>query len=159
MASPIYEFQLSVYYQAEGKKGGRESKSFFIDNITKFAILGGAKRTIRNDGSNGIGDAELMAEFYQAKQFHNLILTKDLDLETFTLYKIYEKQIPFEFSFAVRSLNVDSRFRFLQLKSKTARIIKPPSTEDQGETLNIKYSSPEVFYLYAYDKGLKSEKL
>ncbi len=152
-STPRYEFQFGV------KLGGSESKSLFSINVLRFAILGGSKRSIRRNGENNMGDAEVMSEFYQAKQFHNLVLTKELDIETFTYYKIYEKKLSFELYFAVRSLDMKSRFRFLQLKSSRARIIKPPSTGDEGETLNIQYSNPEVVYLYTSSTGLSREKL
>jgi hypothetical protein len=157
-STPIYEFQFGVKL-TEVKKGGSETKSLFTTNVIKFAILGGAKRTIRKGGEKGIGDADVMSEFYQAKQFHNLILTKELDIDTFTYYKIYDKKISFELYFAIRSLDMESRFRFLQLKSNKAQIIKPPSTDDEGETLNIKYANPEVVYLYTSSTGLGREKL
>lgn len=157
-STPRYEFQLSIVL-AEAKKGASENKSFFMDNIYRFAILGGAERSFRKNGEKNLGDADLMSEFYQAKQFHNLIVSKELDIESITLYKMYEKKLPFEFTFAVRSLDLKSRFRFLKLVSKRARIIKPPSMDDEGETLNIKYSNPEIIYWYASNTGMSNEKL
>jgi hypothetical protein len=156
--SPIYAFQLNVVL-TEVNKGVSETKVLHMNNVSKFAILGGAKRTITVGGDKGIGDADVMSEFYQAKQFHNLILTKELDFDTFTLYRIYDKKLTFQFSFLVKSLTAESRFRILELSANKARILKPPSTEDEGETLNIQYSNPQVLYWYGTGKDVKAEKL
>lgn len=154
----LYEFQMAVR-MAEVVKGARELKTHFVNSIFRFAILGGAKRSIRRNGENNIGDADLMSEFYQAKQFNTLIVSKDLDFDSFLFQKIYDKHLSFEFSFMVRTLNPESRFKILQLDAKNARVIKPPATEGDGETLNIKYSSPQVIYWHSDALGVRAEKL
>lgn len=61
--------------------------------------------------------------------------------------------------FVVRSLSPESRFRHLRLVGKKARIAKRPSNFDSGDTLNIKYSDPQVFYRQANEVGMTKEKL
>jgi len=154
---PLYDFQMTVSL-TEVKKGVSETKSYFTE-IEKFAIFGGSKRTFRKNGENGLGDADIMAEFYQAKQFHNLIVTRQLDQLSAVFRRIYDRQLAFEFNFVVRSLSFESRFRHLQLVTKKARITKPPSNYDGGDTLNIKYSDPEVFYWQGDPHNIFREKL
>jgi hypothetical protein len=153
----LYDFQMTVTL-ADVKKGGSGPASYFTE-IEKFAVFGGSKRTIRKNGENGIGDADIMSEFYQAKQFHNLIVTRQLDQMSAVFRWIYDQQLRFGFNFVVRSLSPESRFRHLQLVSKKARITKPPSNFGSGDTLNIKYSDPQVFYWQANEAGMTKEKL
>lgn len=153
----IYEFQMS-FTVTEGKNGTQKKSSYFTE-IEKFAVLGGSKRTIRKNGENGIGDADIMAEFYQSKQFLNLIVTKPLNLESLTFQRIYDRQLSFDFVLLVRSLELQSRFRFIQLNAEKARITKPPTTNDEGDTLNIKYSNPQVFYWYTNAASVVFEKI
>jgi hypothetical protein len=155
--NPIYSFQM-IFTVTENKKGGQEMTSYSTE-IEKFAVLGGSKRTIRKNGENGIGDADIMSEFYQAKQFHNLIVTRQVDPVSAVFRRIYDRQLSFEFNFTVKSLTPESRFRHLQLVTKKARITKPPSNYEGGDTLNIKYSEPQVFYWQANDAELVKEKL
>jgi len=149
----LYDFQMTVTVNEVN-----ETRSYFTD-IEKFAIFGGSKRTIRKYGENGIGDADIMSEFYQAKQFQNLIVTRQLDPVSLVFRRLYDRQIHFEFNFVVRSLSPDSRFRHLQLTTKKARIIKPPSTNDEGDTLSIKYSDPQVFYWHTENVSVVKEKI
>jgi hypothetical protein len=153
----LYEFQMS--FTLTERKNGANNKSHYFTEIEKFAVLGGLKRTMRKNGENGIGDADMMAEFYQAKQFLNLIVTKPLDLESLTFQRIYDRQLSFDFAFQVRSLALESRFRFIQLNAEKARITKPPSISDEGDTLNIKYSNPQVIYWYATDTSIVHERI
>lgn len=155
--TPIYEFQMS--FAVMDGKNGANNKSHYFTEIEKFAVFGGLKRTMRKNGENGIGDADMMVEFYQAKQFLNLIVTKPLNLESLTLQRIYDRGLSFDFAFQVRSLALESRFRFIQLNAEKARIIKPPSTDDEGDTLNIKYSNPKVIYWYAKANSIVHEKI
>ena len=136
--TPLYNFQISVTV-TEVKKGAKVT-NFYFTEIEKFAVLGGSKRTIKKNGENGIGDADIMAEFHQAKHFHNLVFTKQLNLESLTFQRIYDRKLSFDFVLVVRSLSLQSRFRFLQLKAKKARIVKRSLTNYEGDTLNIKYS-------------------
>ena len=101
----------------------------------------------------------MMAEFYQSKQFLNLIVTMPLTLESLTFQRIYDRRLSFDFAFQVRSLALDSRFRFIQLNAEKARITKPPSIDSEGDTLNIKYSNPQVFYWYANAAKVVFEKI
>jgi hypothetical protein len=142
----------------EAGQGGQETKVHYVDSIYKFAILGGSKRSFTSFGEDK-GDAEVMSEFYQAKQFHNLIISKGFGFDTFMFQKIYDKHLSFEFTFMVSNVNPDARFRILQLDAKRARIIKPPAGDGAGETLNIKYSSPQVIYWYKDALGTRNEKL
>lgn len=154
--NPIYSFQMifTVYDVNDGAK----QMTTYSTEIEKFAVLGGSKRTIRANGEYGIGDADIMSEFYQAKQFHNLIVTRQVDQLSAVFRRIYDRKLSFDFSFTVRSLEPESRFRHLQLVSKKARITKPPSDFD-GDTLNIKYSAPQVFYFQANESDVVKEKL
>jgi hypothetical protein len=154
---PLYSFQM-IFMVTENNKGGRETKRYSTE-IEKFAVFGGLKRTIRKRGENGIGDADLMAEFYQAKQFHNLIVTKPSDPISLVFRRIYDRKLHFAFKFTVKSLSPESRFRNLQLVTKKAYMVKPPSPDDEGDTLNIKYSEPRVFYWHESDSELKGEKI
>jgi len=154
---PLYNFQMTVTL-TEVQKGVSETNSYFTE-IEQFAVFGGLARTIRRNGENGIGDADIMVEFYQAKQFRNLIVTRDSDSTSIVFRRIYDKKLSFEFNFVVRSLSPTSRFRHLQLVTKKARIIKPPSPAEGGDTLNIKYSDPQVFYWHATDESMVKEKV
>lgn len=153
----LYEFQMS--FTVTQSKNGAHNKSNYLTDIEKFAVLGGSKRTIRKNGENEIGDADIMAEFYQAKQFLNLIVTKPLNLESLTLQRVYERGLSFDFVLQVKSLEPQSRFRFIQLNAEKARITKPPATSLDGDTLNIKYSKPQVFYWYANASSVVFEKI
>ena len=153
----LYEFQMS-FTVTEGKNGAHNKSNYFTE-LEKFAVLGGSKRTMRKNGENGIGDADMMAEFYQAKQFLNLIVTKPLDLDSIAFQRIYDRKLSFDFVLQVRSLSQDSRFRFIQLNAEKARITKPPSIDYEGDTLNIKYSNPQVFYWYANATSVVHEKI
>lgn len=152
----LYSFQMMFKVNADQKSGLEITE--FSTEIEKFAVLGGLKRTIRQNGENGIGDADIMAEFYQAKQFNTLIVTRAIDPLSALFRKIYDRKLSFEFSLTVKSLEPESRFRQLQLVTKKARITKPPSNYD-GDTLSIKYSSPQVFYSHAGSTNLVKEKL
>jgi hypothetical protein len=143
-SSPLYEFQLMVTV-TEKKKAGSESLSF-TTGLEKFAVLGGSKRTIRRGGENGIADADIMSEFYQAKHFHNLVVTKQVNSASLIFQRIFDHQLSFGFTLTVKSLEPQSRFRSIRLVTRKARITKPPTTSDEGVTLNIKYSDPEVFH-------------
>jgi hypothetical protein len=153
----LYEFQMS--FTVFERKNGANTKSTYFTDIEKFAVLGGSKRTMRKNGENGIGDADMMAEFYQAKQFLNLIVTMPLSLDSITFQRIFERRLSFDFVFQVRSLELESRFRFIQLNAEKARIAKPPSLDVEGDTLNIKYSNPQVFYWYANATSVVHEKI
>lgn len=152
--TPLYDFQMNVTV-TEANKG---TPSFFTE-IEKFAVLGGSKRTIKRYGLDGIGDADIMMEFHQAKQFRNLVFTKELNLQTLTFQRIYDHRLSFDFVLAVKSLEPQSRFRFIQLNAKKARIIKPPLTNDEGDTLSIKYSDPQVFYWYTNNTSVVFEEI
>jgi predicted nucleotidyltransferase len=153
----LYEFQMS-FTVLEGKNGAQKKSSYFAE-IEKFAVFGGSKRTIRKNGENGIGDADIMAEFYQSKQFLNLIVTMPLTLDSVAFQRIYDQQLSFDFTLQVKSLEPESRFRFIQLNAEKARITKPPSIDAEGDTLNIKYSNPQVFYWYANAAKVVFEKI
>lgn len=153
----LYEFQMS--FSVMDGKSGANGKSHYFTEIEKFAVLGGLKRTMRKNGENGIGDADMMVEFYQAKQFLNLVVTKPLDLESLTFQRIYDRGLSFDFALQVRSLALESRFRFIQLNAEKARITKPPSLDDEGDTLNIKYSNPKVIYWYANAASIVHERI
>jgi hypothetical protein len=153
----LYEFQMS--FTVFEHKNGATSKSNYFTEIEKFAVFGGSKRTMRKNGENGIGDADMIAEFYQSKQFLNLIVTMPLTLEALTFQRIYDRQLSFDFVLQVRSLALESRFRFIQLNAEKARIIKPPSLDAEGDTLNIKYSNPQVFYWYANATSIVHERI
>ena len=155
--NPLYSFQM-IFTVTEATKGGQETTSYSAE-IEKFAVFGGLKRTIRKNGEDGIGDADIVAEFYQAKQFLNLIVTKASDPVSLVFRRIYDRKLRFEFNFTVRSLSPESRFRHLQLITKKAHMVKPPSQDNEGDTLNIKYSDPQVFYWHGNDAGLKGEKI
>ena len=156
--NPLYSFQM-IFTVPESRNGGREMTTYSTE-IEKFAVLGGSKRTIRKNGESGIGDADIMAEFYQAKQFNTLIVTRLVDPVSAVFRRIYDQQLQFDFNLTVKSLEPESRFRHLQLVTKKARITKPPSNYDGGDTLSIKYSSPQVFYFSASATDeLEKEKL
>lgn len=152
----IYDFQMifTVYDVSSGAK----QMTTYSTGIEKFAVFGGSKRTITKNGENGIGDADIMSEFYQAKQFRTLIMTRATDQLSTVFRRIYDRKLSFDFSLTVRSLEPESRFRHLQLVSKKARILKPPS-DFEGDTLNIKYSDPQVFYFQANGGEVVKEKL
>jgi hypothetical protein len=153
----LYEFQMS--FTVTERKNGANTKSHYFTEIEKFAVLGGSKRTIRKNGEYGIGDADVIAEFYQSKQFLNLIVTMPLSLDSLTFQRIYDRQLSFDFVLQVKSLEPESRFRFIQLNAEKARITKPPSLSEDGDTLNIKYSNPQVFYWYANAAKVVFEKI
>lgn len=155
--NPLYSFHM-IFTVTETTKKGKAMTSYSTD-IEKFAVLGGSKRTLYRYGDDGLGDADIMAEFYQAKQFNTLIVTRDIDPVSAVFRRMYDQQLSFEFDFTVKSLEPGSRFRHLQLITKKARITKPPSNSDGGDTLNIKYSNPQVFYSYAGGTELVKEKL
>jgi hypothetical protein len=155
--NPLYSFEM-LFTVNEVNKGVKKMTTYST-GIEKFAVLGGSKRTIRATGEDGLGDADIMSEFYQAKQFQNLIVTRAVDPVSAVFRRIYDQQLRFEFNFTVKSLAPESRFRHLQLVTKKARITRPPSNYDGGDTLNIKYSDPQVFYWQASDAVLVKEKL
>lgn len=144
--SPLYDFQM-IFTVYDVNNGAKQMTTYSTE-IEKFAVFGGSKRTIRKNGENGIGDADIMSEFYQAKQFRTLIMTRAADQLSAVFRRIYDRKLKFDFSFTVKSLEPESRFRHLQLVSKNAHITKPPS-DYEGDTLNIKYSNPQVFYFQA----------
>lgn len=154
---PIYGFQMTIWV-TEFKKGVSETRSYSTE-IEKFAVFGGLKRTIKKRGENGIGDADIMAEFFQAKQFLNLIVTRATDSLSMVFRKIYDRKLSFAFKFVVSSLSPESSFRNLQLVTKKAQLVKPPMQDDNGDTLNIKYSSPQVFYWHSNLAEVIGEKL
>ena len=153
----LYSFEM-IFSVVEVNRGIRE-KTDYATEIEKFAVFGGFKRTIRRNGEDGFGDADIMAEFYQAKQFRNLIVTRPVDQLSAVFRRLFDQKLNFEFSFTVRSGAAESRFRHLQLVTKKARLVKPPSNYDGGDTLNIKYSEPQVFYSQATGAGTVKEKL
>ncbi|HLL99588.1 MAG TPA: hypothetical protein VK400_00915 [Pyrinomonadaceae bacterium] len=153
----LYEFQMS--FTVFERENGTNTKSTYFTDIEKFAVLGGSKRTMRKNGEDGIGDADMMAEFYQAKQFLNLIVTKPLNADSLAFQRIYDRRLSFDFVLQVRSLSPESRFRFLELNAVKGRITKPPSTYDGGDTLNIKYSNPQVFYWYTNAAAMVHERI
>src|SRR4029453_17988431 len=91
----IYDFRM-VFTVTEVIKGVSQVTTYATD-VEKWAIFGGAKRTIKKKGQNGIGDADVMSEFYQAKQFDNLILTKPRNSESAIFQMIFDKKLPFQF--------------------------------------------------------------
>jgi hypothetical protein len=147
-----------TFWVTEVKKGVSETSTYSTE-IEKFAVFGGSKRTIKKYGENGIGDADIMSEFYQSKQFLNLIVTRATDSLSLVFRRLYDRQLRFAFKFVVKSLSTESRFRHLQLATKKARIIKPPSPGDGGDTLNIKYSDPQVSYWHATDESIVGERI
>jgi hypothetical protein len=154
---PIYSFEMT-FWVTEVKKGVSETTAYTTE-IEKFAVFGGSKRTIKRRGENGIGDADIMSEFYQAKQFLNLIVTCATDSLGLVFRRLFDRQMHFAFKFVVKSLSTESRFRHLQLVTKKALIVKPPSPVEGGDTLNIKYSSPQVFYWHSNESSLVGEKI
>lgn len=153
----LYEFQMLLTITMT--KNGVSEMTTYSTDIERFAVLGGAKRSIRRNGANGMGDADIMSEFYQAKQFKNLTITRRMDELSLVFRRLYDRQMNFEFTFTVKSLSTESRFRHLQLVTKKARISKPPSSHD-GDTMNITFADPQVFYFYTNDgSGLVSEKI
>jgi hypothetical protein len=154
---PVYSFQLTIWV-TEVKKGESETSSYSTE-IEKFAVFGGSKRTIRKHGENGIGDADIMAEFYQAKQFLNLIVTRATDSLSLVFRRIYDRQLRFAFKFVVKGLSQESTFRHLELVTKRAHLVKPPRQDDSGDTLSIKYSDPQVFYWHSNYSAVVGEKL
>src|SRR5262245_43569650 len=146
--SPSYQFHMMVTFTAKKKGGGTEQTSFSTE-INRFGIMGGSERSFRPNGEGGLGDADLMSEFYQAKHFHNLVVTKQVNSSSPIFQRIYDGQLSFSFTFTVRSLDSQSRFRSLRLVARNAHITKPPTSSGDGVTLNIKYSNPEVFHGYA----------
>lgn len=153
---PVYDFQLSLNVTLT-KKGVSRTNNYST-GVERFAVLGGVKRSIRRGGENGMGDADIISEFYQAKQFRNLTITRKRDQESLVYWSLYDRQLPFEFTFTVKSLSPQSRFRHIQLVTKKARIVKPPTSHD-GDTLNIVFSDPQIFYYYADSLGMVKEKI
>ena len=138
---PKYDFQLSFCTL-------NDRKSYFTE-VEKFAVRGGSKRTIRKNGENEIGDADIISEFYQAKQYMNLVVTVPLNLDTLLFQKVFNRKISFDFVLSVKSLSPQSRLRSLQLNAEKARLIKPPTAETElSSTLCIEYSNLQVFYWY-----------
>jgi hypothetical protein len=158
MSTPLYEFQMSFSVTEQVQKHVKKTVSYFT-LIESFSILGGADRIMRKNGEDNLGDADMMSEFYQAKQFQHLKIKKALNRESQALFKVYYDKLSFEFTLMVRSLALPSRFRFLQLVSTNARINDAP--QKNGAEINwiIKYSNPQVLYLYFKDGRMFKDQL
>lgn len=154
MAKPLYDFQLTLKAVDHEEIG----YSLVINNRTEvesFSVAGGLKRMIWKDGREGIGDADIMAEFYQAKQFQNLFVQKTLNRSTLDFDRIYYRNLSFDLTFEVTSRHRSSRFSSMHLEAKNAQIIEPPNRDSRTEKIKIKFSEPKIFYWH----GLKEKNV
>lgn len=152
MSALLYSFGFTLKVTEQVKEEVRVTHSYYTE-VEKFWIFGGVNRHFWKDGRGGLGDADLMSEFYQAKELKNIIVQKYLNRETLIIDKVYDLRLPFEFTFEVQSLSPSSSFRSLQLDAKNARIAEPPERDSRYEELYIEFSDPKIIYRHDNVKG------
>jgi hypothetical protein len=149
MGKPLYDIKFTFSVAEQLGKGVKITRTYKVD-VDGFEVIGGGTRFIMADGRGGIGDADLMAEFYQARQFRNLNIVKPLNRESFVMDKIYYLKLSFEFTLVIQSLTPASRFRSLQLNAKNVRFTRPPDRGAMTERLFFKFSESDIVHSY-YD--------
>lgn len=149
MGKPLYDIKFTFKVTEQAAKGVKETKTYSTD-VDGFEVIGGGTRFIMADGRGGIGDADLMAEFYQARQFRNLNISKPFNRESFVMDKVYYLKLSFDFTLVIQSLMPASRFRSLQLNAKNARFTRPPDRGAMTERLYFKFSESDILHSY-YD--------
>lgn len=145
MGAVLYSFGFTFKVTEQVKKGVRITHSYYTD-VEGFTISGGSNRCFWKDGRGGLGDADIMSDFYQARQFKNISIQKFINRETLVIDKVYFLKLPFDFTFTVQSLSPSSRFRCLQLDAENARIVEPLNRDSRSEALYIEFSEPKIFY-------------
>ncbi len=150
MTALLYDLQSTLRVAEQVKTGVRVTHSYYTQ-VDAFSVVGGLQRYIWKDGRGKIGDADVMSEFYQARQFRNIAIQKKLNRETLIIKKIYYLKLPFEITFVAQTLSPSSGFRSLQLDAKNARIVEPPNRDSRSEALFIEFSDPKIFYWH--EKG------
>lgn len=151
MANQYYfGFKFGVTEQV--KPGVRVTR-YLRTQIEAFSVRGGIERYFWTDARNGYGDADLMSDFYQARQFNNITIQKFINRESLEIDKVYYLKLPFEFTFEVISLSTGSRFKGLQLSAKDGRIKEPPNRDSKSEALVVEFSKPTILYFHEVNKG------
>jgi len=147
----LYDLQMTLRV-AESASDGRLLIHSYYTQVEAFSVIGGLTNPIRKDGRGNVGDADVMSEFYQARQFRNLTIQKPVNRETMIVERLYEFALSFEFTFVVQSLSPSSRFRSLQLEARRARILEPPKRRARLESLVVKFTDAQIFYWHERDK-------
>lgn len=158
MAAPKYGIELALKVTEQVAKHVKETKTYST-KLEGFEVVGGLVRFIMADGRDGIGDGDVMSEFYQAKQFKKINVVKQLNYQMMVVDKIYYLKLSFDFTLLIQSLSPSSRFRSLQLNAKNAQIVKPPDRGVMTERLSIKYSDSEIYYFYNEYDGNSTTKV
>ncbi|MDQ6787485.1 MAG: hypothetical protein M3033_11820 [Acidobacteriota bacterium] len=145
MAKILYDFEFN-FQVTDGEETGYTEVVGDSTEVEDFSVIGGLAGILSRDGRGDTDDARIMAEFYQARQFHNLQIKKPLNRVTLNIDRIYYRKLSFQFSFAVSSLSPNSKFKGLELEAKDAQITVPPNRNSNFEVLIITFSEPKIHY-------------
>jgi hypothetical protein len=148
----LYDLHLILRVTEQIKRGVRVVHSYYTP-VDAFSVAGGPERFIWKDGRGKIGDADVMTEFYRARQFGNLMVRKLLNRETLIVEKIYERNLAFGLTFVVQGLAHSSPFRCLQLDAENARFAAPPDRDSRFEALSVEFSDARIFYWHENGKS------
>ena len=149
MANDLYDIEFSFGALAEGI-------AFTVTEAQYFGVMGGKDREIwSSPGINNISEAEIMAEFNQARQFQNVYVMKWINRASLDIDKIYYQKLSFSFNLVISNRSKSARFRSLALFASDGRFSKPIKRDSRRELLQITFSDPEINYFYQVKQGNK----
>lgn len=149
MGKPLYDIKFTFSVTEKPARNVKITRTYSVD-LDGFEVIGGSTRFIMTDGRGGISEADLMSEFFQARQFKNLNVVKQINRESFVVEKAYYRKLPLEFILLIQSLQPTSRFRSLQLSAKNVQFAKAPDRGATTERLFFKFADSDIVHSY-YD--------
>ena len=149
MGNDLYDIEFSFGALQSGV-------GFTITEAQFFGVMGGKDREIYSSpGINNISEAEIMAEFYQARHFQNVYLQKWINRASLEIDKLYYEKLSFSFNLVISNKSKSARFRSLALFANDGRISKPIKRDSRRELLQITFSDPKLDYFYQIKQGNK----
>ncbi len=155
MKKNLYHIEFAFEATDTDADGNTEKVEGFSE-VQTFEVPGGIKRAFWNRSDNGMGDADVMSEFYQVKQIQKLHIQKPINRSSLSIDRIFYRKLTFSFNLVVKSLADKARFWTLSVQANDARMEKKLVRDATREAFVISFSAPQVDYFRSMKEGSKT---